>query len=494
LKNEGSIRWIVDRCAPLAMVIAVILTAGCDDEEDPGLPGGFAGGFDGAVVDAPFDVATGDVTASDAQAGTASAASSCDNLPNPIYLQIGDTQEPHIKDLGKRLRDSTVPGQQMTLIYVTTGSCSNIEAAYKGLKITVNPKYIPSSQELPGWTPQMAAPTCTIDPAGKAIDIANSALLNEACTKDAPPPGLGLFQGANQAYLFVVPEASTQKALTAEEAYFVFGFGTAGMAAPWTDEAFYFIRTTTKSTLVALAANIRVPAAKWKGRKLDQSTEVVNGVAGSTSPEKTIGILGAEIYEQSRGKLNALAFAAYKQTKAYFADSTSDLRDKRHMRDGHYTAWSPTVYMTRVGDDGVPVNPRAKLLLDLILARPVTPAPGFDPLEVVIAKGLVPQCAMRVTRQVEGGPLSPYEPPEPCHCFFETKVSGTVPASCAICTTDASCGGGRCLHGFCEKVAQGGSVSHEQLINAPVAADAEAIAKAPTLPLLLPGGALPSLP
>ena len=56
------------------------------------------------------------------------------------------------------------------------------------------------------------------------------------------------------------------------------------MAQPWTDETLYFIRTTTKSTLVALAANIQVPAAKWKGRKLDQSTEVVNGVASSVEP------------------------------------------------------------------------------------------------------------------------------------------------------------------------------------------------------------------
>ena len=441
---------------------------------------------------APIDAAAGADGAVDT--GAAAPAVGCNSLPNPVYLQIGDTQEPHIKDLGKRLRDTAVPGQQMTVIYVTTGSCTNIEAAYKGIKITVNPKYIPSAQELPGWTAQMASPTCQIDPQGKDIDVANSALLNDACTKDPPPAGLGLFQGANQAYLFVVPEASTQKALTAEEAYFVFGFGAAGMAQPWNDEQLYFIRTTTKSTLVALAANIRVPAAKWKGKRLDQSTEVVNGVASSATPEKTIGILGAEIYENSRDKLNTLAFRAYRQTKAYYPDSTAAARDKRNLRDGHYTAWSPTVYMAKVGTDGAPADARVKLLLDLILARPVSPDPGFDPLDIVIAKGLVPQCAMKVSRAVEGGPLSPYAAPEPCHCYFEQKVSGAAPAGCTACTSDATCGTGTCRHGFCEAAATASTLTHEQLINAGAAAEVEAIDKQPALPLLMPDGSLPPLP
>ena len=65
-----------------------------------------------------------------------------------------------------------------------------------------------------------------------------------------------------QPYVFIVPEASTQHYITAEQAYFVFGFGNAGQAAPWTDENFMFIRTPTKSTLLTLAATIGVPTTK----------------------------------------------------------------------------------------------------------------------------------------------------------------------------------------------------------------------------------------
>ena len=174
--------------------------------------------------------------------------------------------------------------------------------------------------------------------------------------RSRPRPGLGLFQGANQAYLFVVPEASSQKALTAEEAYFVFGFGAAGMAAALDRRDAVFHPHHHQEHPGGAGREHPGAGCQVEGRELDQSTEVVNGVASSVSPEKTIGILGAEIYENSRDKLNALAFQAYKQTQAYYPDSTAAARDKRNLRDGHYTPWSPTVYMTKVGGDGVPVN------------------------------------------------------------------------------------------------------------------------------------------
>ena len=65
-------------------------------------------------------------------------------------------------------------------------------------------------------------------------------------------------------------KASSQTAITFEEAYFVFGFGMAGMIEPWSDETAMFIRTVTKSTLLAWAANIGVGGASpFASRKLD---------------------------------------------------------------------------------------------------------------------------------------------------------------------------------------------------------------------------------
>ncbi|MFT3770579.1 MAG: hypothetical protein QM820_34565 [Minicystis sp.] len=54
-----------------------------------------------------------------------------------------------------------------------------------------------------------------------------------------------------------------------------------------------------------------------------------------------------------------------------------------------------------------------------------------------------------MNRTVEGGDFSLYSPSEPCGCFFESQV-GTPSASCTVCTSDATCNGGKCRHGFCE--------------------------------------------
>jgi len=49
-------------------------------------------------------------------------------LPNPVYLQVGDTQEPLLKSLGAALANEASP---VSFIYITSGSCTNIDAIYK---------------------------------------------------------------------------------------------------------------------------------------------------------------------------------------------------------------------------------------------------------------------------------------------------------------------------------------------------------------------------
>ncbi len=350
-----------------------------------------------------FGVLAGALAAGETVASEAFALD-CSTLPNPVYIQNGDTQEPLLKALGQKLRNAQA--NPVTLIYKNAGSCTNIDAMYKGTKLTTNPSYIPSQTEDPTWDSTKPSPQCTISPNGQALDLAISALFVSSCDPSKPPANIGLFQGPVQPYLFVVPEASSQKAITAEEAYFTFGFGAAGNVEPWTDESLLFIRPTTKSTLLTMAASIGVPAAKWKGVSKDTSSAVVTSVATSPTPEKTLGILGAELYDAQRATLNALAFQAYKQKHAYFPDSTATSFDKRNVRDGHYTIWSPTVYLAPVDGNGTIVNPRTRYVVDLILSKTVSPAPDFDPLATVIAKGLVPDCAMKVTRSFEAGDLS----------------------------------------------------------------------------------------
>jgi hypothetical protein len=373
-------------------------------------------------------------------------AATCDTLPNPIYLQVGDTQNNLMKRLGRALRDNT--GKPITLVWTTSGSCTNIQAIYTRVPLMAgtNLQYVPSMTEDPNWTPASATLTCQVPTGGMVPDVANSALFNSACTQEQPPATVNLSYGPVQAYVLAVPKASSQTAITFEEAYFVFGYGMAGMVAPWSDETAMHIRTITKSTLLAWAANISVPGDKWKGVRWDGSPQVVSALQMAPVPEKAIGILGAEVYDGLRDSLTSLAYRAKGQYAAYYADSTSTSRDKKNVRDGHYTVWSPTVWMDTTSG-GQPVKPDARYVIDLIAGKSVTPAQSFDMISIISAVGLVPDCAMGVKRSFEGGPLSLYKPTESCVCKYESLVDTS---SCAQCSASAPCSSGVCRNGYCE--------------------------------------------
>jgi hypothetical protein len=383
-----------------------------------------------------------------AVAGAARAQVDCADLPNPVYLQVGDTQEPLIKALGRQLRDSTT--DPMTLVYLRASTCVNVEVFESFGRLATNPLYVPSSAEDAAWTPSSPSPSCTIAAGGVALDVANAATFISSCTTDPPPAGVVRVSGPVQGYAFVVPEASAETAITAEEAYFVYGFGNLGQVTPWNDEAFIYKRPTTASTLLTLMANVGVPGDRARGTNFERSGQLISAMNASTSPDKTIGILGVEVYDKNRATLNVLAFRAFDQRFAYYPDSTPTAFDKKNVRDGHYVPWSPTEWMYYENDDGTPVNPRARRVVDLITGAALSQPPDFDALATVIRTGLVPRCAMAVTRDFDGGELSLYAPAEPCGCFFDSEVD-VAPASCVSCVDDTPCGAGRCRHGFCEE-------------------------------------------
>jgi hypothetical protein len=443
----------------------------------------------------------------------------CGSLPGRVvYIESGDTQENLLKNLGRHLRDSA----NVTLAFTLTGSCTLTSDVYAGNRTPANTNllYIPSTAENPTWTTAMPESTCSTGAGGAPIDVAISALFVQSCNLGGPPAGSGLalLQGPIQAYTFVVPTASDQTAIWAAEGYYAFGFGMNNPLAPtynpWNNEQFLFIRPATKSTLVATAKNIALAPNKWKGMALNASGDVVNAVKNAAMPEPAIGILGAEVYDGNRSNgIKTLAFQAFGQNAAYYPDSTSTAFDKLNLRDGHYTLWSPTVYITKVDANNVPTDSAVKYLMDLVLGNPDAAAPNapdgaapIDGLADVVKVGLIPQCAMQVTRSEDGGDLSPYTPAEPCTCYYLSHIVGAsgTPAGCTACTGDADCGdgGATCVHGFCEPSgaevrapADGGAgcfpgtpTNHSEIINA--CTNAQAIVKTVVLPQA-DGGLIP---
>lgn len=452
-------RWarIAGACALLAIACGKTKPASTDGAAGDAAAdaGGDAPSSEVTSSEAGTDAGSTDGTndgAADAKtdaSGDAAALPKCSALTNPFYVMSGDTQVPILKALGKALRQD---GNPVTLVWQATGSCTIVDAVYNGTPLKQNLSYIPSD---PAWDATSGTvPTCTPDTAGAPVQLGIPIVFPESCTTTPAPAGVKAFKGPVQSFVFVVPKASTAQAISAEEAYVVFGFGTAGGVSPWTDQTFYFVRPATKGTQVSLGAIIGVPAAKWKGNPIDQSTGVASMVAASTSPDKTIGILGAEIYDgaANRTALRSLSFEGYGQNGGYFPDTTVTAFDKRNVRDGHYLGWSHVFYLTGVDTGGGPTSAVAGRIIDILTGAANAASPtGTDPLTLVAGKGLVPLCAMNVQRAAEGGPLASNTPTEPCGCAYEAAV-GSAPASCTACSAAAPCAtaGQVCRHGYCE--------------------------------------------
>src|SRR5436309_2782505 len=84
-------------------------------------------------------------------------------------------------------------------------------------------------------------------------------------TAAAKPPNTNDYPGPVNDMVLVVPTTSTQKGISAEEAYLIFGEGAAGMVMPWIDPTKYFIRTSDSGTRAMIAANIGTGSHAWQG-------------------------------------------------------------------------------------------------------------------------------------------------------------------------------------------------------------------------------------
>ena len=463
-----------------------------------------------------------DGATSEASTGDGGPAPLCSSLPGTvIYIESGDTQEPLLKALGRQLRDKA----NITIAYQLTGSCTLTPNLYNGVAIPKNTNmlYIPSTAENPNWTTSQPELTCVTDPSqGTAPDLGISALYPTSCAgiSATPPSGIGTFTGPIQAYTFIVPQAeytNGQHAIWAEEAYYAFGDGannpvTYGGNSEWNVPSAFFLRPASKSTLVATAKNIGLTPAQMAatladggtdGRQLlATSAQVLAGVKASTNAN-AIGILGDEVYDANRNAgVNVLAFKAFGQNLAYYPDSTPTSFDKQNIRDGHYTLWSPTVYIAPVDNTGAVSKPAVKYVVDTVLGNPTTPPDGgaaIDGLGTTVGVGLTPSCAMQVQRSGDGAPLAPYAPSAPCTCYFLSKVPNAqpLPASCVACSSAAPCATGSCFNGYCEvppspQLDAGSNCetpdgSSDSIVNACTTATAENKANV-TIPRLSDGG------
>jgi ABC-type phosphate transport system substrate-binding protein len=373
--------------------------------------------------------------------------------PNVVYVAGSTAIKPFLGALAALLAQNSPP---YTIVYQSQGSCTGVDAVFNADPTKNVIKDIPASGGKPAnWavffsSDGTTSTQCNLDPAGNVVDVGASDVYASTCGASAPTGvQIGDYLGPIQAMTFVVPTNSTQRTISAEAAYMVFGMGgNKGAAAPWVDPTYYYVRNASSGTQQMIGKAIGVPATQWWGLDRGGSGTVASQMAlllDATIAEKAIGILAGDVAGTMTTTLRMLKFQATGQSCGYFPDTSPFILDKANVRDGHYPIWGPVHFFART-TAGIPNTAAAALV-----SRFAAPKPDQTLLDSIIASKLVPRCAMHVTRSSEMGPLASYTTDQRCDCYFEKGITGKT--SCQACTQSSDCPSSApaCNYGYCEK-------------------------------------------
>ncbi len=402
---------------------------------------------DGAADAAVAGEASGDSAAtgggdSGAQADATSTQAqlpACSSLPSPVYV-VGSTGLGTLAaELGQLT--ATVP---LTLVFAAAKSCDGAKAIIQNQSALSLGLTTASYWDVTG-----TVHTCQLDSASQYADIGLGQLFPEAClTLPQGTPGVGDFLGPVTPIDLVVPTTSTQRSISAEALYYTVGLGT-GAVPPWTDPSVVFYNPGS-GPQYDVALSIGVPIGQWIGTTVATAPQNIAKVGTSSEPEKTLGMMGADLVEAASNTslLKALAYQDVGQSCGYYPNITSTSSEKQNVRDGHYPLWGFSHMFARVDAQDVPLNPTVAALIGYFTGDQSTPTGDF--LKFVINDHLVPVCAMQVTRETEMGRLLPFTPSPGCGCYFDSLTQGS--STCEVCQADADCPAAapHCNIGFCE--------------------------------------------
>ena len=370
-------------------------------------------------------------------AAVAHAGTPCSSFTNVIYGVGGSAHTPVIGAIAKRLAGQASP---VTVVYASPGACF-------GYSAFADPNYKLSGTATT-WNAAGQSSSCDLPVGGVRPDFGASGVFPASCSSvGTQPAGTKAFDGPVTAWSLFVPQQSTQQSISAEAAYFVFGFGAQGQVSPWTDEASLVVRNSTSAAQIAVALAAGLPPDRFKGTDAQSNSRSIQLVAGAANKEAAIGFASVENVDANRGgatPVRALAFQAKGQRCGYLPDSTATSFDKANVRQGTYGLWSQSHYTALVDGSGNPTNP----LVATFLANVNNPDQAA--LDILSTTSNVPKCAMNVWRDADNGPLYSVQPAAACGCYFDKKATGT--STCAVCNTSSECPSSSpvCRYGFCE--------------------------------------------
>jgi len=368
----------------------------------------------------------------------------CPSLSHPVYVTGSTAAKPLLAEIGKYMA-SLSPA--ISVVYLGQGSCTGADAILNGTPLKGS-----GTTALSTWDTSGTEGKCDI-PATTSIqaDIGISDVFATTCFNlpGGLPSNMGDFLGPVQAMVFATPKTSSEKSISAEAGYYVYGFGSASGVSPWTDETKLFKRDELSGTQRMIAAAIGVPADKWKGTGTSSSGDLLKKLTATSVGDGGLGILAADVAEDNRATVNVLAYQHTGQACGYFPNRDLGSNEKMNVRDGHYAIWGALHLFTRLDSNGYPLNKEAGDVIGYLAGTKVAPS-SLDLIYLEAQRHVVPPCAMRVKRTQEMGPLMSFSPTGACGCYFEKAANGA--STCQSCAKNADCPKGRpvCSYGFCE--------------------------------------------
>ena len=374
--------------------------------------------------------------------GGAAAATDCKTLPSPIYVTGSTAAKPLLAAIGKVMAGQTPPA---TVVYLGQGSCTGPDAILSGTPII--------GAGLSYWDTGGSELSCDLVSPGVVADVGISDVFATTCFQlpGGLPASVSDVLGPVQAMTFVTHKSSAERAISAEAAYYVYGFGAQSGVPPWTFDASILRRDALSGTQRMIAAAIGVPAEKWKGTATTSSGDLLARLGIANFPDQSLGILSAEVAQENRATIKVLAYQNFGQSCAVLPDTNATANDKANVRNGQYPIWGPLHLFLPVDASGYALNPKAGELVGYLAGTRPTPA-GIDLLTIEAQRHAIPQCAMRVRRAQEMGPALPFAPAGACGCYYEKVANGAPSASCKPCVTSAECptSAPACSYGYCE--------------------------------------------
>ena len=367
----------------------------------------------------------------------------CATLENPVYVTGSSAAKPFLAEISKLLVNQSPP---VNIVYTAQGSCAGVDAVLNGSPVLGSAAAPPSY-----WDSVDTEQHCELPADGVTADLGISDVFASSCVElpNGLPRTIGDFLGPVQTMTFVVPKASKQLSISAEAAYYVYGFGKDSGVAPWTDPSFIFQRSSDSGTQSMIATAIGVPFERWLGVPTTTSGDMLQRVANSTSPEATIGVLSSSEAQDDLAALNVLAYQHFDQACGYYPDSLPTANDKRNVRDGHYALWGPLHLFAPVAEDGYARKAPVRSIIGYVSGTKAVPS-GVDMIYLQAQRHVVPQCAMQVTRSEEVGALQSFAPANACGCYYDQLTTGQT--TCTPCTVPSDCAtpAPACNYGYCE--------------------------------------------